>query len=134
MDRSCSLLHGQPRQPFEWNYFPILTERIVLPIKKRNLRKYSVVFFLKHFPKKRYFADPLNKSVFLYAPFSNTSVSCILLLLLLIFSFILDFILFILFTPVQQFHCVDSRTIGVPKDHKGFRRNSYWTFCYILLQ
>ena len=28
-DRSCRLLHGQPRQPFEWNYFPLLTERIV---------------------------------------------------------------------------------------------------------
>ena len=23
LDRSCRLLHGQPRQPFEWNYFPL---------------------------------------------------------------------------------------------------------------
>ena len=30
MDRSCRLLQGQPRQPFEWNYFPSLTERIWL--------------------------------------------------------------------------------------------------------
>ena len=52
MDRSCSLLHGQPRQPFVWNYFPLLTGKIVLSNKKRNLRKYSV-FFLKHFPKKK---------------------------------------------------------------------------------
>ena len=38
-------VHGQPSQPFEWNYLPLLTERIVLSNKKRNLRKYSVVFF-----------------------------------------------------------------------------------------
>ena len=48
------------RQPFEWNYFPLVNERIVLSSKKRNLGKYSVVFFLKHFPKKRYLADPVG--------------------------------------------------------------------------
>ena len=42
---------GQPRQPFECNYFPLLSGRIVLSNKKRNFRKYSAVFF-KHFPKK----------------------------------------------------------------------------------
>ena len=42
---------GLPRQPFQWNYFLLLTGRIVLSNKKRNLRKYSVIF-LKHFPKK----------------------------------------------------------------------------------
>ena len=42
----CRLLHGH-----EWNYFPLLTGRIVLSNKKRNLRKYSVVFF-KAFSKK----------------------------------------------------------------------------------
>ena len=57
MDRSCRLLHGQPSQPFEWNYFPLLTGRIVLSNKKRNLIKYSVVFF-KHFPKKKSFGWP----------------------------------------------------------------------------
>ena len=35
MDRSCRLLPGQPKQPFEWNYFPILTARIVLKKKKK---------------------------------------------------------------------------------------------------
>ena len=44
------LLHGQPRQPFKWNDLPLLTGRIILSNKKRNLRKYSAVF-LKHFPK-----------------------------------------------------------------------------------
>ena len=43
--------------PFEWNDFPLLTARLVLSNKIRNLRKYSVVFF-KHFLKKRYLADP----------------------------------------------------------------------------
>ena len=52
MDWSCRLLHGQPWQPFKWNYFPLLTGRIVLLNKKRNLRKYSVVFF-KPFYKTR---------------------------------------------------------------------------------
>ena len=51
LDRSCRLLHGQPRQPFEWNYFILLTGRIVLSNRKRNLRKYSVVF-LSSFQKK----------------------------------------------------------------------------------
>ena len=43
--RSCRLLHCQPRQTFEWNYFPLLCWRIVLSSKNRNLSKYSVVFF-----------------------------------------------------------------------------------------
>ena len=47
----------QPRQPFEWNYFPLLTERIVLSNKKRNLRKFSVVF-LSIFHKKKVFGGP----------------------------------------------------------------------------
>ena len=51
----------QPRQPFECNCFPLLTGRIVLTNKKRNLRKYSVVFFLKHFPKKKVFGGPCSK-------------------------------------------------------------------------
>ena len=51
-DRVGRLLHGQPRQPFEWTYFPLLTGRIVLSNKKRNLRKYSVVLFLRIFKKK----------------------------------------------------------------------------------
>ena len=38
------LLLGQSRQPFEWNYFPLLTGKIILSNKKRNLGKYSVVF------------------------------------------------------------------------------------------
>ena len=45
----CLLL---PSQPFEWNYFPLITGRIVLPNKKEiweNIQK----FFLKHFPKKK---------------------------------------------------------------------------------
>ena len=60
MNRLCRLLHGQPRQPFEWNYFPLLNGRIVLSYKKRNLRKYSVAFFLKHFPKKWNLANPIE--------------------------------------------------------------------------
>ena len=39
------LKNWQPRQPFEWYDFPLLTGKIVLSNKKRNLRKYSVVFF-----------------------------------------------------------------------------------------
>ena len=58
LERSCRLLHGQPKQPFEWNYFPLLNGSIVLSNKKRNLRKYSVVFFLSIFKKKkRFLAD-----------------------------------------------------------------------------
>ena len=41
--RSCRLLHGRPRQPFEWNYFPILIGRILLSNSK----------------KKSYLADPI---------------------------------------------------------------------------
>ena len=42
----------EPKQPFEWNYFPLLTGRIVFPNKKRNLGKYSALF-LKHFLEKK---------------------------------------------------------------------------------
>ena len=45
------------KQPFEWNYFPLLTAMIILSNKKRNLRKYSVVF-LKYFSKKKVFVGP----------------------------------------------------------------------------
>ena len=55
LDWLWRLPHGQLRQPFEWNYFPLLTERIELSNKKINLRIYSVVFFLNHFPKKKLF-------------------------------------------------------------------------------
>ena len=48
---------------FEWNYFPLVTGGIALSNKKRNLRKYSVVF-LKHFLKKRYLADPIYNFFF----------------------------------------------------------------------
>ena len=59
LDRSCRLLHGQLRQPFEGNYFPSLTGRIVLSNKIKNWRKYSAVYF-KAFPtKKRYLSSPL---------------------------------------------------------------------------
>ena len=58
MDRSCRLLHGQPRQPFKWNYFPLLTGRIVLSNKKRNFENIQK-FFFKAFPKKRCLADPV---------------------------------------------------------------------------
>ena len=34
LDRSCTLQHGQPRQTFEWNYFPLLAGMIVLWNKK----------------------------------------------------------------------------------------------------
>ena len=44
------------------NYFPLLTARILLSNKKRNLRKYSVVF-LNIFPKKKCFADPLEMKI-----------------------------------------------------------------------
>ena len=37
LDQSRSLLHGQPRQTFEWNYFPLLTGRIVLSNKKKEI-------------------------------------------------------------------------------------------------
>ena len=50
-------LHPIDRQPFEWNYFPLLTERIVLSNKIRNLRKYSAVLF-KEFSNKKLFGGP----------------------------------------------------------------------------
>ena len=48
--------HVQLRQPFDWNYFSLLIGRIVLSNNKRNLRKYSVVFF-NIFKKKNYLPD-----------------------------------------------------------------------------
>ena len=46
---------GQPKQPFELSYLSLLTVKIVLSNKKkRNLRKYSIVFF-KAFSKKKLF-------------------------------------------------------------------------------
>ena len=66
------LLHGQPRQPFELNYFPLLNKMIVLSNKKRNLRIYSSVFF-KYFPKKtKYLADPVFISVLIPLDFYFT--------------------------------------------------------------
>ena len=70
-DRVGWLLHGQSRQPFKWNYFPLLTGRIVLWNKKGNLRKYSDFFYL-HFPKKRYLADPLHIEHTQYYPLFST--------------------------------------------------------------
>ena len=52
MNRSCRLLHGQPRQPFEWKYFSLLTEMIVLSNKKKKFEKIFSSFF-KHFPKRK---------------------------------------------------------------------------------
>ena len=51
MDRSSRLLHDQPRQQFEWNYFLLLTLKIVLSNKKirENIQK----FFFKAFSKKK---------------------------------------------------------------------------------
>ena len=67
MHRSCWLLRDQPRQAFEWNYFPLLlTRRIVLFNKKKKIL-YS--FFLKHFPKKKVFGWPCRIkffSIFIY--------------------------------------------------------------------
>ena len=59
------LKNGQPRQPFEWNYFTLLTGRIVLSNKKRNLRKYSVFFFI-HFPIKKVFCEPCKCYIISY--------------------------------------------------------------------
>ena len=50
LNRSCRLLHGQPRQTFERNHFPLLTGRIVLSYKKGNLGK--------AFSKKKIFGGP----------------------------------------------------------------------------
>ena len=38
LDLTCRLPHDHPRQPFECNYFPLLTGRIVLSNRKRNLK------------------------------------------------------------------------------------------------
>ena len=35
----CRLLYGQPSQPFEWNYFPLLIGRIVILNKKKEFKK-----------------------------------------------------------------------------------------------
>ena len=56
----CRLLYGQPRQPFEWNYFPLLTGRIVLSNKKKKFEKIFSRFFLKHFPKKKLLGGPVS--------------------------------------------------------------------------
>ena len=53
LNRSCRLLHGQPKKPFEWNCFPLLTGRIVLSKQKKNFKKIFSSFFFKHFPKKK---------------------------------------------------------------------------------
>ena len=85
MERSCRLLHGQPRQPFEWNYFLLL--RMVLTNKKRNLRKYSVVFFKSIFQKKKLFGKPC---IYIYFFF------LFLLLINILFIFIIFFFTFII--------------------------------------
>ena len=41
----CRLLHGQPRQPFELNYFPLLNGRIVLSNKRQKFEKIFSSFF-----------------------------------------------------------------------------------------
>ena len=65
-------LHGRSRQPFEWNYFPLLTGRTVLSNKKRNLRKYSIdffkafskkIFWKKAFSKKKLFGGPCTSDI-----------------------------------------------------------------------
>ena len=62
MKRSCRLLHGQPRQPFEWNYFPLLTGRIVL---WEIFEKIFCNFFFKAFSKKKVFGGPyIYKTLF----------------------------------------------------------------------
>ena len=67
MDRSCRLLYGQLR-PFEWNYFPLLTGRILPSNKKKKFEKIFNSFFLNHFPKeKRNLADPLHYKYLLYS-------------------------------------------------------------------
>ena len=58
---SCKPLHGQPRQSFEWNYFPLLTGRIVLLNKKKKFGKILRVVFLKHFQKKTGIRRTLDK-------------------------------------------------------------------------
>ena len=81
MVRSCRLLHSQRRQPFEWNCFPLLTGRIVLSNKNRNLRKHSVVFFKAFSRKIRYLANPIahyrkkkqTKNVFRYEKLYSTT-------------------------------------------------------------
>ena len=49
------LLHGQLRQPFECNYFPLLIGNIVLLNEKKKFEKIFRSFFLKHFQKKNVF-------------------------------------------------------------------------------
>ena len=51
---------GQPRQPFEWNYFPLLTERIVLSNKKKKFEKIFRSFFKAFSNKKRYLVDLID--------------------------------------------------------------------------
>ena len=56
-NRLYRLLYGQPRQPFEWNYFPLLTGRIVLSNEKKVIWENIQCSFFKAFSKKRYLAD-----------------------------------------------------------------------------
>ena len=60
MDRSCRLLHGQSRQLFEWNYFPLLTRSIVLSNKQRSLREYLSIFQ----KQKKLFGKPCTMCVY----------------------------------------------------------------------
>ena len=65
MNRSCRQLHDQP---FEWNYFPLLTVSIV---QKKNLEKIFSSFF-KAFSKKKVFAGPY-RSLYQEAIHKNTN-------------------------------------------------------------
>ena len=52
MNSSCRLLHGHTRQLFEWNYFPLLTGRIVLSnTRKKKFEKIFSSFYLKYLKK-----------------------------------------------------------------------------------
>ena len=84
LDQSCRLLHGHGRgSHLNEIIFPILTRRIVLSNKKRNLRKYSVVFF-KAFSKKKVFDGPticLKDSIFpFYVEYNAVQISATALL------------------------------------------------------
>ena len=47
------------------NYFPLLTRTIVLSNKK-EISENIQLFFLKHFPKKRYLADPVYAIIIIF--------------------------------------------------------------------
>ena len=114
MNQLCSLLHGQLRQPFEWNYFLLLTGRIVLSNKKRNLRKYSEVFF-KHFPKKKDIWRTLYKHVSLSHNRSTTSVSVISELFHSIYSCVL-----LVIKSFWKFSCNSDLTVRFSWIHFSF--------------